>query len=267
MAEEQADTSIGEQAKGSQGEPPQGKPWMLKEISGKPIWDWLELLIVPLIIALGTAFVTFVFTAQQEKRQEVFNAKQQEIENQRSQLLALEEYLNQMGTLLLDRGLRTSDVDADVRDLARARTLLILDMLSPDREPRVLEFLDDMQLIQPDPPDHNEPIISLKFADLRKVSLVKRHLLNSADLEHADLHKANLRGADLSNANLRKADLGKAKMSKADLTEADLTEADLRGAKGISCQQTEQTESLVGTTMPNGRKYKDWRKDKDCGKD
>jgi hypothetical protein len=220
----------------------------------RTFWDWLDLLIVPAVLALGGVW----FAAQQDARQE-------EASNQRAQLAALEDYLDQIGTLLLDRGLGSSDAPEGVKDLARARTLTILDMLSAERKPRVLAFLHEMELIQADPLAQEKPIISLKFADLPEVRLVRRHLLKSADLEQADLRKAKLYKAVLSNTNLRKANLTGAKLRKADLTGADLTKANLRDAKGISCQQTEQAESLEGATMPNGQKYEEWRKRKGCG--
>jgi hypothetical protein len=234
------------------------------------LWDWLSLLIVPFVLAAGATAGGAWFTYIQNERQQEMAAQQQEIENQRAQLLALEGYLDKIGTLLLDTNtpLRQSHEGAAVQDLARARTLTILDMLSPDRKPRVLEFLFEMDLIQTAPPDQKKPIISLKFADLHEVYLAKRHLLKGADMENAVLYEANLRGAILSSANLRKADLVKAKLSKAVLTEADLTDADLRGAKGVSCQQMKQTKSLEDATMPGGQNYEDWLKDREgCSKE
>jgi hypothetical protein len=221
-----------------------------------------------------------VFAYLQNERQQEIDAQQQELENKRAQLLALEGYLDEIGNLLLDKNtpLRQSHEGDPVQDLARARTLTMLDMLSSDHKPRVLEFLFEMDLIQTDPPDQKKPIISLKFADLREIYLVKRQLLKGADLENADLHKANLRRAVLINANLRKADLGMAKLVKADLTGADLSEADLRGAKSWTEEQLREAESLQGATMPDsqtlksednpdGPTLKEWLKSKRRGED
>jgi uncharacterized protein YjbI with pentapeptide repeats len=103
-----------------------------------------------------------------------------------------------------------------------------------------------------------EPIISLKFADLRETHLVKRQILSSTVLDRAELNQAKLTGASLSNANL----------PKADLSGANLSGAILRNVKGVSCEQTEQAESLKGATMPNGQKYEEWLRDKEgCGED
>ena len=237
----------------------------------KLLWDWLSLLIIPGFLTFLSVVVGILFAYEQGERQQAIDARQKNIENQRAQSLALEGYFDQIGRLLLDdkNPLREPHEgetarSETVRELARARTITILDMLSPERNTRVLEFLFETGLIQTDPPDQKEPIVSLKFADLHKALLVKRHLLQSADLEHADLSKAHLYGADLSNANLHRADLRKAKLIRSDLTNANLSnakldkanlrEADLRGAK-VTQEQLKKVESLKGATMPNGHKH------------
>jgi uncharacterized protein YjbI with pentapeptide repeats len=268
--------------------------------SARTLWEWLTILTISAVIA-GAALW---FTTRQVHQQQEVQVRQandarelqvrqandaRELQVRQANDEALQAYLDKIGTLLLDknRPLRQSHEGEAVADLARARTLTLLDMLSPDRKPRVLEFLFEVDLIQTDSPDQKKPIISLKFADLHEVVLAKRHLLKGADLEHAVLYDANLRGATLSSANLRKADLVKAKLtkavltkadltdadldkaelSKAVLTEADLTEATLKGAKGISCQQMKQTKSLEDAIMPGGQNYEDWLKDKGCSQD
>jgi uncharacterized protein YjbI with pentapeptide repeats len=243
---------VDEKDRQTAGETKRRKPWTLRKFGGKTYWDWLHLLSA-LAIPVLLAIFGFWFTAAQDARQQAIDTQQQSIENQRAQLDALQAYLNQIGTLLLDEGLRTSEVDDEVRDLARARTLTMLDMLSPERKPRVLEYLFEMELIQTTPPSQGEAIISLKFADLQEVHLVKRHLLKSADLEQADLSKANLSDANLSDANLHKADLSGADLSDADLTNvdisgADLSNADLTGAD-ITREQLDQADSLKGTKL------------------
>jgi hypothetical protein len=93
----------------------------------------LQLLIVPLALAA----IEFWFTAQQEARQrEVEDRRaqvEQEIEAERAEQVTLQAYFDQMGTLLLDRNLRAADENSDVRRLARARTLVVLDALGPTR--------------------------------------------------------------------------------------------------------------------------------------
>jgi uncharacterized protein YjbI with pentapeptide repeats len=81
-------------------------------------------------------------------------------------------------------------------------------------------------------------------------------------LEAANLNRAYLSGANLSNANLRGADL-----YGSDLSEAILSEAILIGAE-VTKQQLAACRSLEGATMPEGRKYDEWFKDKEgCQED
>jgi uncharacterized protein YjbI with pentapeptide repeats/heme/copper-type cytochrome/quinol oxidase subunit 4 len=221
----------------------------------KTVWDWLQLLIVPLALAI----IGFVFTMQQDARQQAIENKRakqaQEIENQRAKQAqeieelraehaTLQAYLDQMGTLLLDRNLRGADENSDVRRLARGRTLIVLDALSADdaaeprpyRQVRTLRFLYEAELIQPTP-TNDQPVISLNNADLTAIDLTGRPFLRGAHLQqahlsesildHVDLRDAYLAGADLRSADLERADLEDANLSAAFLEEADLSGANL----------------------------------------
>jgi Pentapeptide repeats (8 copies) len=262
------DSHIAEQ--GSQERAQQKKVWTLREYGGKPLWDWMDLLIVPVAVALVTVVVTVVFTWQQEHRQNRIEAQrartERQIEEQRAQDAALQAYLDQMSSLLLDkdRSLRQSKAGSEVRTLARARTLTVLTRLESQlgnsqpgtpshlRKGSVLQFLYESRLIEQES-NEGQPIpaiISLTGADLSGVQMTGRIDLSGADLsdadlsdanlsdanlQHADLSKSNLSGAnlsdaDLSGANLSIAELSKSNLSRADLSEAFLSEADLSDA-------------------------------------
>src|SRR5215218_5434421 len=148
-------------------QPPQGRGWWRwTGFANKTLWDWLQLLVVPAMLA----FVGFSLAAAQE------NIHQQ-AEESRAQEEALQAYLEGMGNLLLDEGLLTSQEDEEVRTLARARTLTILGRVDGARKRSVVQFLYESQLIEKD-----KPIVSL----------------SDAVLFDADLSDARLRGADLS---------------------------------------------------------------------
>jgi uncharacterized protein YjbI with pentapeptide repeats len=270
----------------------------------KTLWDWLQLLIVPLAVA----GVGFWFTVQQD-------ARQQTIQQQNAQDEALQNYLDEMGNLLLEKKLRKSEEDSEVRTLARARTLTVLGRLDSSRKAAVIQFLDEAQLIQR--VERREPIIGLGGADLGGAGLSGANLsgahLRTADLSgatlhrtdlsnarlsyadlsgarllHTDLSNADLLWADLSNAdvnssNLRSADLkgaymkdarliavhlNDARLSHAYLGNTDLSISDLIRAEGINNEELEQqAASLQGTRMPNGQQYEEWRKSKGSGED
>jgi uncharacterized protein YjbI with pentapeptide repeats len=256
---------------------------------GMTVRDWLQLLIVPLALVV----IGFLFTMQQDARQQQIEDQRAEAERelavQRAQDEALQAYLDQMSSLLLEKDLRESKEDSEVRMLARARTLTVLKRLDSERNSDILQFLREAQLIS-----RTDPVISLNRsnlsgaklsgvdlseADLRRDQEASRANFNNADLSGANLSDAylaeayligaNLSDADLLNTNLRGASLGLADLHNATLSKANLLKADLSGAnlsevKGPTSAQLEgQARSLERATMPNGQKYEDWLKDRD----
>jgi uncharacterized protein YjbI with pentapeptide repeats len=184
---------------------------------GKTVWDFLQLLIVPLmLVAIG-----LVFSLQQDARQQRVEDQRADAErvlaDQRAQDEALQAYLDQMSGLLLEKDLRTSEVNSEVRTLAQVRTLTVLGRLDPSRKTAVMQFLVDADLVQSI--DERDPIISLNGADL-----------SGANVSDANLRNADLNGADLSDSDLSDSDLSFADSANADLSFADLSDANLRGA-------------------------------------
>jgi len=211
----------------------------------KTLWDWTNLLIVPFILAVGVYYFS-----RTEKRNELRIAEQQ------AQDAALQTYLDQMTDLLLTKQLRSSQPHAEVRDVARVRTLTALRRLDSDRRTILIRFLHDSNLIDNDP---TNSVVDLRGADLGGTDLshtvfslisgasinlseanlggtnlshsVLSHVnLSNAFLWGADLHDAWLGEANLENANMPNTDLRKATMLDANLSGANLKGADLRGA-------------------------------------
>jgi hypothetical protein len=89
----------------------------------KTIWDWMDLLIIPAVLAIGAIYIN-----QAERRNESRVAKER-IEEERkiaaksAEDAALETYLKQMSELLIDQGLRATEVTDEKRTVARAWTL------------------------------------------------------------------------------------------------------------------------------------------------
>src|SRR3712207_485400 len=110
--------------------------------------DWLQLLIVPLALIV----ISFLFTMQQDARQQQIEDQRAEAEREladgRAQDEALQAYLDQMSSLLLEKDLRESEEDSEVRTLARARTLTVLARLDPSRKTSVMQFLVEADLVQ-----------------------------------------------------------------------------------------------------------------------
>jgi uncharacterized protein YjbI with pentapeptide repeats len=201
------------------------------------LWNWLKLLIVPVVLAVGG----YLFTRSE-------NRATQAAAERRAQDEALQGYLDHIGQLLLDkdRPLRQSKERDEVRTLARAQTLSVLPRLDGVRKATVVRFLYESGLIE-----KGRAVLDLSGADLARSEMSQANLsganLSRANLNQASLHKANLSAANLSEANLLGArlgstvaenpgDLGRVSRSGhrvlegANLSGADLTMASLHGA-------------------------------------
>lgn len=191
----------------------------------KTLWDWMDLLIVPAVLALGGLLLS--------QAQEV---RQQDLLDQRDDHSRVQGYLDQVSLLLLDdkHPLRASERGSDVRTVARARTLTVLRGLDSEDKRSIVRFLDEAGLIQREGPGasgtRGYPIVNLEGANL-----------SFADLSGIDLSQADLSGVDLTSANL----------AGVRLTDADLTNANLTNAGGVTEKRLRQaTDLLEGATMP-----------------
>jgi uncharacterized membrane protein len=188
------------------------------------LWDWLGLFLVPIVVGVATIW----FSTHQREVSDTMDKQQQtdlQLAHERLQEVVLEEYLNHMSDLLLNKNLSRSQPGSDVRTLARALTLTALQMVGKDGKGVLLQFLHEAGLIT-----KNKTIIDLRGGDLRE-----------ADLSGADLREANLSGANLSGANLSGANLSGANLSGARLMESKVT-----------VEQLATAMSLNGATMPDG---------------
>src|SRR5260370_25987827 len=233
--------------------------------SGKTLWDWMQLLFIPVVLA-GAGF-WFNDRERKIEQQRVEADREISFDNQRE--AALKEYIDKLSELLLHENLCKSEPESETRKVARVRTLTVLPRLDSRRKRSVLQFLYEAGLI-----NRNNPIVDLQGADftdafmydidlhggmLYRVNLSGAHLweanLSEANLSNASLGVnstilsfdkygepddmktyrtylggANLSGAILRNTDLYGADLSRANLSKAVLDGADLSRANLSEA-------------------------------------
>jgi uncharacterized membrane protein len=174
---------------------------------GKALWDWLQLLIIPVVLAVAALLFNLAnsrterqVAAQRYKQDQQIAARRYEqdqqlaLDKQREDLL--QAYLDRMSELLLKEKLRSSKVDAEVRNVARVRTITILFQLDARRISYVFAFLREAGLMST---TSNNSIVSLKNANLEKINFSQSDL-NEANLGEADLTQANLSGANLYRA-------------------------------------------------------------------
>jgi uncharacterized protein YjbI with pentapeptide repeats len=213
----------------------------------KTLWDWMGLLIVPVVLAIG---VWWLNKSDRDTEREIATERattERMIAADRQWQVTLETYIDRMTDLLINQSLRSSQ-KAEVRTIARTLTLAVLRSLDPVRKGQVVRFLYESDLL-----NRSNPIINMEGADLEDVDLRGAKLsevnlghvrLNNADLADADLSQADLRSAKLVRVNLRNATLSTAILTDADLSEADLYRAGLEEADLSAANLTESC--LVG---------------------
>lgn len=261
-------------------------------LRGKTLWDWLQLLFIPLVLA-GAAFL--FDQAQQERivaaeatqisQQRSIEAtritEQQQIEDEKAKEQNLQAYLDKMTDLLLHEDLSKQCADWElieqggdfvkvnpVCNVAQTRTTTTLRALDRDRRSIVIQFLRGVGLTDTLLVGAHMAGIDLSHSDVSFVNLSKSNL-HTANLFKANLHWANLREAWLVNANLREANLTSANLSNANLSSANLelanlrgaslNNADLRGAKlvGATVTPDQLAQALLdeNTILPDGKRY------------
>src|SRR5829696_6266139 len=124
-------------------------------LPSKTLWDWMDLLIVPIVLTIGG----YLFTRSE-------NRATQAVAERRAQDEALQAYLDNMSEMLTPSNVQPSLYDESppdsLRTVARARTLTVLSRLDADRKARVVQFSYEADLItQP------HPVLKLNGADLR----------------------------------------------------------------------------------------------------
>ena len=104
---------------------------------GKGLWDWLQLLIIPVVLAVAGYVINLtVSSGEQEATKQRAQSEQEAAEkraktermiaedNQRE--TALQAYIDKMSELLIHEALRGSEPEKEVRKIARVRTLTLL---------------------------------------------------------------------------------------------------------------------------------------------
>jgi uncharacterized protein YjbI with pentapeptide repeats len=172
---------------------------------GKTLWDVLDLVIVPLTLAV----VVYFFNRRQRQTELDIAA---ESERDRT----LQKYLDAMKELLLDKKLLTTEDEA-LKNIAKTLTLVtIRHRLDGVRNGIVIRFLVESGIIKRNEQHKNIGVLDLGQMDLSGVDL------NNADLSRLDLRNMKAREADFRKANFQYTDLRGAELIKADLSEAYL---------------------------------------------
>jgi hypothetical protein len=182
-----------------------------KAIPAKTLWDWLDLLLVPLLLALAAWWLEGSRKAS-ELRVELDRQRQKTLDN----------YLESMNQMLVQQKL-PGQASGAARSIARTRTLAAVRSLDGGRKAQVLQFLYEAGLIGSD------PVVQLNGADFSHAELdeaVLRHAeLRGVHFQFASLRNSTLVDADLRGSDFTRADFGGADLERTNFTQAILTDA------------------------------------------
>jgi len=221
----------------------------------KSFWDWLQLLIVPLMLALGAFYLNSA--ADFRDYQIAQERKQQEI---------LTDYFSKMQGLIVETkkskqtpGSKESNSEerllTEFRPTAQALTLSVLEQLDGERKGKVITYLAESQLITVDNnKPYPQPEINLYGANLKGMVLNDVDQVETVDkkplgvvIDKADITNSNIKNVKLfEGSQLRESDF-----SEANLTDVYFTGADMQGAKFIKSQMTNVDLSNTNLTSAN----------------
>ncbi|HEX4208049.1 MAG TPA: pentapeptide repeat-containing protein [Ktedonobacteraceae bacterium] len=168
--------------------------------TGKTPWDFIQLLLIPLVFA-GIGY-WFSFTQTQSNLQ---NSQRQydtnlQITMDQQRETELTTCLNEIGDLLLNKNLRGVKPGDEVRVVARGDVLAALWRMDGVRRGLLMQYLSEAGLISK---SRSTSIIDLKGADL-----------SGADLRNVDLNGVDLSETDLSGAMITGKQLKEVKSLK-----------------------------------------------------
>ncbi|WP_238142327.1 pentapeptide repeat-containing protein [Microcystis aeruginosa] len=221
----------------------------------KSFWDWLQLLIIPLMLALGAFYLNSAADfrdyqiAQEQKHQEI-----------------LTDYFSKMQDLIVETkkskqtpGSKESNSEerllTEFRPTAKALTLSVIEQLDGKRKGKVITYLAESQLITNEP--STQPEIQLDGANLDDIELGnngQRNSLNEKEMTIMDkikIKNANMKRANLSGLQLLDSDLSGSNLENATLKNVEFTGSIMIGSRFINGKITDVdfTDVRLGKTI------------------
>ena len=218
-------------------------------LPSKTLYDWLQLLIIPFVIAVAGYFINLTISRGEQAEREQRDKTERNIAFDRQRETILKDYIDKMSELLLHENLSTSSEGDEVRKVADFWTAYAFSRLATRQKVNVVDFLRISKLIEAD------KIVDLSNCDLSKADYHNRYF-KGLNFTGAYMREFDFSDSDMSNANLCRAYLADADLTNADLTNADLTNAYLTNAyltnAKVTPEQLAKTKSLRGAIMPDG---------------
>jgi hypothetical protein len=215
--------------------------WFWTGFKGKKLWDWLDLALVPLILASG-AFLLDELATTREGRIATERYQQEQLSKYFDLMTGLSGQ-NLLASILQEE--KQSDSQEKKRKehirIAQLRTLSTLRTLGKQQKGELVRFLNQTGLIScsnsRDMRSSSCSSLSLQGADLREAYLY------AANLANANLKGVDFTSADLSYANLAAANLSGVKFYKVSLKGAGLQNSNLSNAKFCETRMPDGTQN------------------------
>lgn len=252
--------------------------WRWTGLAGKTLWDWLQLLVIPVAL-VGVGYVLSSLQSEREQRREEQRAERAQRREARQAARdraiaaddrreeALRGYLGEMSDLMLERRLLRARGSSEARQVARTLTLTVLRRLDSRRKAVVARFLVESHLLYEGLGRTSR--LDLAGADFRDVQLggVTFGLLpvggvvgsgrlvsfRGADFRGAVFRRATMVSTRFENARLAGADFSGATLVEASFRGADLTDARLRGARTQFLETTFEYADLQNADLRETR--------------
>ncbi|SHH92678.1 Pentapeptide repeat-containing protein [Flavobacterium sp. CF108] len=208
----------------------------------KKLWDWLDLLIVPLSIAT----IGWIYKEYEKSKDE-----KKDFENKQNE--TLDSYFRVISDLIIKSNLLDIHLNKESKIIARTRTIVAIENLNDERKGQVLQFLYESKLIDKD-------IIELIGANFRtsevsgivlKDTIIKgvyfcnskfirsyldRSVFTACDFTNTDFTDSSMQNTDLSYTKLIRCKLVNIDLTTVDFEGADLTDADLTNSVILKSQ-------------------------------
>lgn len=198
----------------------------VNQLEVKKLWDWLDLLIVPVsLILLGWLYKTYEKTKEEIK----------EIENKQNEIL--DSYFRIISEFISNSNLLDTNKNKESRVIARTRTIVALENLEGERKGQVLQFLYESNLIDNEKINilgANFKCLQVSGIVLRKLTIKGVYFCNS-NFENTFLDKSRFISCDFTNTNFNKSSMEDtsfeySNLSKCKLSNIDLTKVNFEGS-------------------------------------
>lgn len=238
----------------------------------KTVWDWLEILVIPIVLGLGIWWLNKqereneqdIAEKQRKEDRDIAEKKQAEERNlakDRQNHNILGTYFDRMTELLLTQRQFLSKEEYPARSIARTRTINVLHQFKEDvaRRRQVLYFLNESRLCSPLPAEAGAQgeTDSNGYAIFREIDLNGIDFcgdkLQNIDFAYANLSGASLEGTKFDNVEMVGVSLTGGKLQRSHFTGCTLIEARLDGARldGAQFEDVNLTgANLRGSIMP-----------------